>query len=131
MEDMKLKGNDYCFACGQSNPIGLHLKFRWEDGEYVAEFVPKKEHEGFARIVHGGLLATVLDESMARMLWEMGKNAVTAEITVKLNKVVRPGDRLSVRARLVREDRRLLHCSAEARGEAGLVAEARGKFLRL
>lgn len=129
---MSLIDEDYCFCCGEDNPIGLHLKFRWENGEYVTEFLPKKEHEGFAGIVHGGLLATVLDETMARMLWKMGKNVVTAELKVRLNKMAEPGVTLQVRARVVKETRRLIECAAEATEDGeGIVAEAVGKFIPL
>lgn len=129
---MKLEDENYCFCCGENNPIGLHLKFHWEDREYVTEFLPKKEHEGFRDIVHGGLIATVLDETMARMLWEMGKNAVTVEMRVRLNKMAEPGLRLQLRARVVKETRRLIECGAEATDDGGgIVAEATGKFMLL
>jgi acyl-coenzyme A thioesterase PaaI-like protein len=126
---MKLEDENYCFCCGERNPIGLHLKFHWEGADYVTEFTPKREHEGFRDVVHGGLLAAVLDEVMARMLWNMGKETVTAEMTVRLHKAARPGETVCFRGRLVKETGRLVECSAEARDKSGLVAEARGKFL--
>jgi len=127
---MKLEDENYCFCCGDANPIGLHLKFRWEDREYVTEFTPAKVHEGFKGMVHGGLIATVLDEVMARMLWQSGHRTVTAEMTVRLHRAARPGETLSFRARVVRETSRLVECSADAKGEEGIIAQATAKFLR-
>jgi uncharacterized protein (TIGR00369 family) len=129
---MKLTDENNCFACGEKNPIGLHLKFQWENDAYVTEFLPRKEHEGYCGIVHGGLVATVLDEVMARMLWKSGKNVVTVELKIRLNKVAQPGVKLCVRGWVVKETRRLIECAAEARTDEGtIVAEAKGKFLCL
>ncbi|MCJ7751507.1 MAG: PaaI family thioesterase, partial [Armatimonadetes bacterium] len=74
---MRLDVDDMCFACGKGNPIGLKLDFRFEGEEYVTEFEVRPEYQGWAGIVHGGLLATVLDETMARLLWEKELNAIT------------------------------------------------------
>ena len=57
-----------CFVCGESNPLGLKLRFQ-TDGRLVhARFVPLPEHIGFKQTVHGGLIATVLDEIMVANL---------------------------------------------------------------
>ena len=54
-----------CFVCGVNNPIGLHLDF-WMDGEQVwTDFTPGREHQGYPGVMHGGLVATLLDESWA------------------------------------------------------------------
>src|SRR5215469_14049106 len=55
-----------CFACGQNNPYGLQLVFRLDDNTVVADFAPRKEYQGFPGIVHGGIVAVVLDEALNR-----------------------------------------------------------------
>src|SRR5215475_13925053 len=53
-----------CFVCGEANPLGLKMRFE-TDGKIVhAKFSPRPEHIGFKGVVHGGLIATVLDEIM-------------------------------------------------------------------
>ncbi|MDH7568935.1 MAG: PaaI family thioesterase [Armatimonadota bacterium] len=129
---MNLSDNGGCFACGPNNPIGLHLRFRFEGDEYVTEYVPAPEHQGFAGITHGGLLATVLDEVMARGLWAQGERVVTAELKVSLRQPARVGEALTIRGRLLARRGRLFHCEARAvRGDGTLVAVAEGKLLRV
>src|SRR4029450_2695085 len=54
-----------CLVCGRQNPHGLKLSLHVDEGGTGgAEFTPRAEHIGFEGIVHGGVLATVLDEAM-------------------------------------------------------------------
>ena len=73
---MKLNdATDYqrCFVCGQRNPYGLQLVFRLENNSIVAEFQPREEHQGFPGVIHGGIVAAVLDEALNRTSL-LGKN---------------------------------------------------------
>ncbi len=51
-----------CFACGTENHVGLELAPHRVGDEVVAHFRPKPAHRGWSRLVHGGILATALDE---------------------------------------------------------------------
>src|SRR5215467_10046312 len=55
-----------CFVCGHRNPYGLHLFFRLEQNTIVADFQPREEHQGFPGVIHGGIVAAVLDEALGR-----------------------------------------------------------------
>jgi uncharacterized protein (TIGR00369 family) len=122
---VSLLDNNRCFACGKENPIGLRLEFREEGDGYVAEFTPKEEHQGYAQITHGGIVATLLDEAMARFAWVRGLNAVTARIAINYRRPARVGERLTVRGRIDERNRKLCKCSAEVTGEDGvLIADA-------
>lgn len=128
----QLKGSPMCFGCGADNPIGLHLKFDFDGQRVVASFVVRDEHQGFSGLMHGGLMATLLDEAMGRLIHELGENAVTAELGVRLKKPVRPGDTLVVSAELVGRNGRLLDLAAQASFPGGpIAAEANAKFLKL
>ena len=125
-----LSDNNRCFACGRENPIGLKLEFREEGDEYVAEFVPREEHQGYVGITHGGIVATLLDEAMAKMAWAKGLNAVTARLAVTYKQPARIGERLTVRGRIQTTRGRHCTCSAALTGqESGLIAEAEGTLL--
>ncbi len=122
---MKLDVNDMCFVCGNNNPIGLKLAFRFEGEEYSTEFEVKPEYQGWMGLVHGGLLATVLDEVMARMLWQKDISAITGRLTIRYHKPVSVGDKLQVRGRITKHRSPLIETSAEAiNGEGVIVAEA-------
>jgi acyl-coenzyme A thioesterase PaaI-like protein len=57
--------DDHCFACGSKNPFGLHMKLL-TDGERVVSNVVVPNHLcGWGRLVHGGIITTLLDETMS------------------------------------------------------------------
>jgi uncharacterized protein (TIGR00369 family) len=125
-----LKDDNGCFACGKSNPIGLKLEFSVEDDEYVTYFNPRKEHQGWADIVHGGIISTILDEVMARYVYKLGHLAVTGEINIRLKKPARVGERLRFAGKVESVDRRIIRTSARATDSEGtLVAEAAAKMV--
>ena len=111
---MRLDIGDMCFACGKGNPIGLKLGFRFEGEEYVTEFEVRPEYQGWAGIVHGGLLATILDETMARLLWEKELNAITGRLNVRYRDRLSVGESVTVRARIAKQRLPLIETSAEA-----------------
>jgi acyl-coenzyme A thioesterase PaaI-like protein len=57
-------GARHCFACGDDNPIGLHLDDIRRDGDRVrATLRPRPEYRGYPGVLHGGLSAAALDEA--------------------------------------------------------------------
>lgn len=119
-----------CFVCGPDNPAGLRLRFRWEGEAAVAEFVPGEEHVGWERVVHGGILAAVLDDAMGNVFYLRGYQALTARMEVRYRRPVRPRDHLVVRAWLAAEDARTLRTRAELLRDGEVVCTAEGVFLR-
>jgi len=85
-----VRDDHFCFGCGRLNAHGLQLQFAVtpeRDGVW-APFRPSRAHEGFAEIVHGGIVTAVLDEVMGWALFARGIWAVTATIEVKFRKPV-------------------------------------------
>lgn len=129
---MKLDMHDMCFACGRENPIGLRLEFAFDGDEYVTRLAVRPEHQGWRGVIHGGLLATAMDETMARLLWERKINAITGRLEVRFHKPVSVGQRLAIRARITRDRPPVVETTAQARREDGaLVAEARAVSMRV
>ncbi|MBN1955701.1 MAG: PaaI family thioesterase [Anaerolineae bacterium] len=59
-----------CFICGRQNPVGLRLDF-YEDhdaGQVRAEFVVPDHFQGYPGVIHGGIVAAVLDEISGRAI---------------------------------------------------------------
>jgi len=122
----------WCFACGTNNPYSLHLKFRWEGDDYVCDFVPQRVHQGWAGVVHGGILCTLLDEGMNTMLCHTVGAVVTAELRVRFRNPAPIGVPIQVRARLVSSRLRLHETEAEAALADGTVlATATGKMMQV
>jgi uncharacterized protein (TIGR00369 family) len=121
-----------CFGCGDLNPQGLKLAFRLEDGVAVAEFDPEPQHQGYPGLMHGGLVATILDEAMGWAIYGRGIWAMTARMQVRFRRSVPLDRRLRVSASVTNQRQRLLQARAELRDERGtLFAEGEGAFLRL
>ena len=121
---MKPTPTDGCFVCGPDNPEGLHLSFAVDPDKRTAStvWVPRPAHVGYAGIVHGGLVSTVLDEAAGKLVAELGVPAVTAELAVRFLRPVPVGRPLRVDARLVAVRGRLLHAEAAALLEDGTEA---------
>ena len=121
-----------CFVCGESNPAGLNLRFE-TDGEIVqTRFVPRVEHVGFRQIVHGGLLATLLDEVMVWACAVKTKRfAFCAELNVRFVNPAHPGDEVLAKGELINNRReKIFEARGELRNSAGLVlATGTGKYL--
>jgi len=110
-----LEDDAMCFCCGVKNPIGLKLEFEdTPQGRMRTHWTPRKEHQGFKDIVHGGLVATVLDEVMVRLLYLRGMPAVTAGMETKLLKPLRWGREYSFEGWVVQERGRAVITEAEA-----------------
>ena len=76
--------DDYCFACGEKNPVGLHLKFFKEDEKVIAKKTLAREYEGYERAAHGGIVATMLDEAMCTYIKEFyDEQAMTGRLEVR------------------------------------------------
>ena len=129
--------NDYsdyrqCFVCGQANDAGLQARYRQEGDHIVTEFVGGKEHQGFPGYVHGGLLSTLLDETMGRTALFSRTWVMTGKLEVRYRTPAPIGQKLIVRGWLTRGRRD----SFESRGEVTLhdgtvLAEGRGLFIRV
>jgi uncharacterized protein (TIGR00369 family) len=120
-----------CFVCGESNPAGLNLRFE-TDGRIVhTRFVPRAEHVGFKQIIHGGLIATVLDEIMVWACAVQTKRfAFCAELKVRFLNPLKPNEQVTALAELVADRKRVFEARAELRNAAGMVlATAAGKYL--
>jgi uncharacterized protein (TIGR00369 family) len=121
-----------CFVCGENNPVGLRQRVE-TDGQIVrARFTPRPEHAGFKGVIHGGILATLLDEIM---VWacavRTGKFAFCAEMTIRFQRPATPGDELRVEAELVADRRgRVFEARGEVRHADGeILAQATGKYM--
>jgi acyl-coenzyme A thioesterase PaaI-like protein len=129
-----LEDDAMCFCCGVNNPIGLKLEFQdTPEGRMRTHWTPRKEHQGFKDIVHGGLVATVLDEVMVRLLYLRGIPAVTAGMETKLLRPLRWGKEYRFEGWIVQERGRAVVTEAEARevGSGERVAWGKATCMRV
>jgi uncharacterized protein (TIGR00369 family) len=121
-----------CFVCGESNASGLKIRFETDGAVVRARFLPRPEHIGFKKTIHGGILATLLDEIM---VWacaiQTRRFAYCAELNIRFLSPARPGEEVFASAELVANRRnKLFEAKGEVRNAAGLVlATGTGKYL--
>ena len=122
-----------CFACSPCNPRGMQLDFHEnEDGSMAAQWVPDEDFEGFRGITHGGIVSTVLDEAMAKVVAATGADAMTAELRVRVRHEVSTGIPVVVRGWIESRERRIFRTEASLTGADGSeLAHAWASFLVL
>ena len=132
---LTLEDDHMCYVCGKKNSSGFQLEFfHPKPGQLLAEVVFRKEHQGFKDIVHGGMIAMLLDEMMVNLAWKEGLSAVTAELTIRLKKAVQVGQKVLLEGLLEDSNpkKRLISMSASAKNPAGeTYATASAKCLRI
>jgi len=72
-----------CFVCGQRNPFGLHLHFQSEGERVITEFTGDERHQSFPGIIHGGIQAAMLDETMGRITVLEHRWVMTARLELR------------------------------------------------
>jgi uncharacterized protein (TIGR00369 family) len=121
-----------CLVCGRDNPHGMRLDLRIDPDSRVVQttFTPNPKHIGFEGIIHGGVLATVLDEAMVwAATWTARRFCVCAEMTVRYLHPVAPGETLSIEAKVSSARSRLVVAEGSISNAARrMIATSTGKF---
>lgn len=122
-----------CFGCSPGNPMGLQLEFEMDPDQLrsSAEFRLEPHWQSWERVVHGGILATILDEAMGKIASMRGYMAMTGQLDVRYRQPLRALEPARVEAEL--ETRRWKSARGTARirrtSDDALIAEASGRFL--
>ncbi len=129
---IELEDDGYCFVCGRNNREGLQVNWVTEGKTTRAEFVPAKRFQGFTDIVHGGIIAALLDEAMARLAWKLYGNCIPAEINIRFISAAKVKEKLLVTGEIVNTVKRIIYARSQIRKEDGTkVATATSKILLL
>lgn len=75
--------HDYCLGCGPHNAHGHHLKVHRHGDAVIGVHTFDDRHVGAPGIVHGGAVATVLDDLYGFLLYLIGVPAVTRQLEVE------------------------------------------------
>ncbi len=125
-----------CFVCGLHNSFGLKSRFfELESGELLAMFRPEEQHQGYPGRLHGGLAATILDETIGRSIMISTSDTiwgVTVEFSMRLKKPVPMDGEIRVLARTISENRRFFEGSGEILLPGGGIAvQATGRYMKV
>ena len=127
---MAVSGDDYCFACGAKNPIGLHLEFTPFEDKVIAKKIVPKEFQGFANVVHGGIVTTLLDEAMDIFVQQKyNEQAMTGRLEVRYKHPTPVGEELTISAWQESQRRNIIFLKSTVETADGTItAEAPAKF---
>ncbi len=122
-----------CFGCGQANPAGLRLEFMLaENGSVVCLTTISASFEGPSGFLHGGIIATLLDESMSKSLRAKGLTTMTRQMEVEYLRPIHSGAPIRLEGRLVRSEGRKHWSEARILSPRGhILAEGKGLFVEV
>jgi acyl-coenzyme A thioesterase PaaI-like protein len=125
----------HCFGCGPANPQGLHLVFTTDTSNPeipVATALVQLDHlhEGPPGHIHGGIVATLLDEAMSKLNRPLNVLAMTRHMEIDYLHPVPLYQPLVLTSRhLSREGRKLFHQAEIQRPDGTVLARAKGLFI--
>jgi uncharacterized protein (TIGR00369 family) len=118
-----------CFGCSQSNSSGLGLRFFHEGDAVFCRHVVGGRFSGSPGVVHGGILATIIDEvSCAAVMAMEGAHVVTGELTVRYEAPCPTGAEIEVRAIVADRRPKYLVVESEVRLANRPIARSTGRF---
>ena len=122
-----------CFGCGPANTTGLHLEFFLaEDQSVVSLPVISNDYEGPQGYVHGGVIATLLDETMSKAIRARGHIAMTRHLEIDYLRPVPSGTPIRLEGRLTKNEGRKLWAEARVlNAEGNTLAEGNGLFIEI
>jgi len=118
-----------CIACGFKNINGLQLQFEADyEGGVTASFECNEMFEGYAGILHGGIISMILDSAMGNCMFSRGRATVTVEMNTKFRHPVKTGCRATVTAKITRISHPLYLLEARIIQDGEIKATGKGKF---
>jgi uncharacterized protein (TIGR00369 family) len=122
-----------CFGCGKANPIGLHLEFLLaEDNSVVCLAAVPDTFEGPVGYVHGGIIATLIDETMSKAVRAHGIVAMTRQMEIDYLRPVPSCAPIRLEGRVVRSEARKHWTEAKVlNAEGTTLAHGKGLFIEV
>ncbi|HLH05992.1 MAG TPA: PaaI family thioesterase [Terriglobales bacterium] len=122
--------NPRCMVCGAENPHGLRIRFSSDKEGASAEWSPQRDCESFTGVIHGGIVATVMDEAMSKAIIARDWEAMTVDLHTRFHHRLKAGHRVHICGWVVERRKRKILAEASIRNSNGREeAHAWGTFL--
>jgi acyl-coenzyme A thioesterase PaaI-like protein len=125
--------DNYCFVCGKDNPKGFKIQVRYLEADLAAEteLSLPREYQGWADVIHGGILSTLLDEMMAHAVWHFAGPGLTLSLEVRFHAPLKPDEPILVRGVLHTHNgsRRLAEGEIIRLADGARIASGKSRFL--
>ncbi len=133
--DITPLADNYCFVCGKDNPRGLKIRVTYLPEEMAAEteLSLPREYQGWADVIHGGILSTLLDEMMAHAVWRFAGPGLTLSLEVRFHHPLKPDEAIRVRGVLTAGNgsRRTAEAEIIRTRDKHRIASGKSRFLLL
>lgn len=128
---MKVSDNQYCFVCGEDNPVGLKtgIDVNRDTQSTRCTLTVPAEYQGWKGMVHGGIISALLDEVSAYAGMTVVDTVVTGELTTRFRKPVPVEKEITVSAQVVKQGRRVLIVEAKLTMQGEVLASAEAKMV--
>lgn len=121
-----------CLLCGDQHPQSFGLRFAPHgDGSVRATFQSYDELQGYDGILHGGIIASLLDSAMTNCLFQEGIQAVTADLRIRYKHSVPCTAKLDLQAKLVESHPPLYRLKAKLVHDGRCMARGEARFMRI
>jgi acyl-coenzyme A thioesterase PaaI-like protein len=124
------EAHPFCFVCSASNPMGLALRYTPDpDGSVSARFLGHSALDGYPGLLHGGVIAALLDGAMTNCLFARAIRGLTVELRVRYHAAVVGAEESLLRAWLEDDSHDLFQLRAELAQGGVVKVSATGKFM--
>ena len=131
LQDYRRSYHSQCLFQNAPPVETLHFHFT-DDGILKGEFVCSEEHQGYDRIVHGGIIAAVIDASMAQCCMGHGIAAYTAELSIRYRAPIKILTPTTLETRIVGNAMGVLFSlQCRIKQETHDCADATGRFFKM
>lgn len=122
-----------CFVCGPENPIGLRASFVTDQATCTSTAALRLEvaYQGWQGVIHGGIIASLLDEACIYACRAKAEQCVTAELQIRYRKPLPVGTEVVVTGQLLDSSRKVWQAAAQLKSDETLYAEATAKVFIL
>lgn len=128
---MAENGHAHCLLCGARNEQSWGLSFGPAgDATVSARFQAHPGLQGYEGVLHGGVVASLLDAAMTHCLFHHGVQAVTGDLHIRFVEPVSCRALVEIRARVLRAAPPLYRLRAELLDGGRLLAWAEGRFMQ-
>lgn len=121
-----------CFACGPANDNGLKLSISGDAEGVQATINPPTWTQGYHKTVHGGIIATILDELAVWAAFKKGHRSVTGELVMRIKNAMQVDQTYTANAKVVNIKHRLIEAESHILDQNQcLIASASVKLLKV
>lgn len=124
--------DECCFACGHKNEHGLRLNITETTEGVEAIIKPPLWTQGYNKIIHGGIIATILDEMAVWAAYKKGYTSVTAELNIRIKKALHTDGEYRATSKVTTVKHKLIQAKSEIMDKTHhIMAFADVKLIRI